>query len=276
MILRKDKDFAQQDVTLPTPSMILPNATRPGQGRFVVWEGGEGAGKSSQILETMAWLETSGWTRELQGQLPNLLPAILVTREPGGTELGQQLRQLLLHSPTDIAPTCELLLYAADRAQHVAQRIEPHLQAGGLVFCDRFTASTMAYQGFGRGLDLTMIETLNQIASAGRKPDLTLWLDVEPTTGLTRAQNRSGRQDRMEQANLAFHQQVHRGFQHLMAAPDSQINRIDANQPQAQVTQDIRAVLQAALCQWYPQISAPLLVNPRPVSSKPKPYYAIV
>ncbi|AFY61507.1 dTMP kinase [Synechococcus sp. PCC 6312] len=226
-------------------------------GRFIVWEGGEGAGKTTQIGLTQAWLQESGWSEALQTLVPQLTPVILLTREPGGTALGQHLRQLLLHSPTDIAPACELLLYAADRAQHLAEKIMPHLDAGGLVLCDRFTDSTVAYQGYGRGLDLGMIHQLNQIATAGRQPDLTLWLDVTPTQGLGRAEKRSGSQDRMEQATLAFHQRVHQGFTQLSGLAPERIKRIDANCPQAEVTAQIQSCLRDALRQWYPQISAP-------------------
>lgn len=243
--------------------------SQTGCGRFVVFEGGEGAGKTTQLREVLAWLTDCGWAEALQAQLPNLQPPILVTREPGGTELGQKLRHLLLHSPAAIAPTCELLLYAADRAQHIAERIEPHLQAGGLVLCDRFTDSTLAYQGFGRGLDLGMIETLAQIATGGRKPDLTLWFDVDPLTGLNRAQIRSGHQDRMEQATLAFHQRVHQGFAQRVI--QAQGVRIDANCEPTTVTAAIQSVLGDALCHWYPQISASLLGKQQPANSLPRP-----
>lgn len=238
----------------------------PVSGRFIVWEGGEGAGKTTQIRLTQAWLQESGWSGALQALVPALKPVILLTREPGGTALGQQLRQLLLHGATEIAPACELLLYAADRAQHLAEKILPHLDAGGLVFCDRFTDSTVAYQGYGRGLDLGIIDQLNQIATAGRQPDLTLWLDVTPLRGLGRAKNRSGSQDRMEQATLAFHERVHQGFSQLSHQSPDRIKRIDANRDPAEVSTQIQACLRDVFCQWYPQISAPSLVNSRPAN----------
>ncbi len=233
------------------------------EGRFIVWEGGEGAGKTTQIGIIQAWLESLGWAAALQTLLPDLTSPILVTREPGGTGLGQGLRHLLLHRPTEIAPTCELLLYAADRAQHLAEKILPHLDAGGLVLCDRFTDSTLAYQGYGRGLDLELIHHLNQIATQGRTPDLTLWLDLPPEQGLSRAEKRSGPQDRMEQATLAFHQRVHAGFQHLADQAPERIIPIAADAPPAQVTAQIQDCLRQALCQWYPQISALLLAKPK-------------
>lgn len=229
----------------------------PVLGRFIAWEGGEGAGKTTQINLIQAWLTESGWLHSLQTLIPDLNPVMLLTREPGGTALGQELRQLLLHSPTEIAPACELLLYAADRAQHLAEKILPHLKAGGLVLCDRFSDSTVAYQGYGRGLDLELIQHLNQIATAGRQPDLTLWLDVAPMQGLGRVKKRHGNQDRMEQATLAFHERVHQGFTALSHQAPERIKRIDANRPQAEVTAQIQSCLRDALCQWYPQISAP-------------------
>lgn len=184
---------------------------------------------------------------------------MVVTREPGGTQLGQQLRRLLLDpglSQTEaIAPEAELLMYAADRAQHVIQSILPDLEAGRLVLCDRFTDSTIAYQGYGRMLNLSLIEQLNHIATQGLTSHLTLWLDVDVSLGLQRAYHRSPEhasgKDRMEANDLAFHQRVQSGFAALAKANPHRIIRIDGNQPLKVVTQNIQDHLQQKFDQWF-------------------------
>ena len=166
------------------------------RGRFLVLEGIDGCGKTTQLKALADWLPASG-----------LMPAgaqLITTREPGGTALGQALRQLLLHPPEEQAPAtrAELLLYAADRAQHVQTRLEPALAAGDWVLSDRYCGSTTAYQGYGRGLDLDLITQLEQLATAGLQPDLCLWLELSPELA---AERRSGQQqDRIEAEGLAF------------------------------------------------------------------------
>jgi dTMP kinase len=173
-------------------------------GRFVVLEGIDGCGKTTQLQRLMAWLPGSGLLAP-GGQ-------VVLTREPGGTPLGQALRQLLLHPPQGAAPlsTAELLLYAADRAQHVEQVIRPALAAGHWVLSDRFSGSTAAYQGHGRGLDLALIAQLEAIATAGLQPDLTLWLDLPLVESLRR---RGGRAPvRIEAGGRPFLERVVSGF----------------------------------------------------------------
>lgn len=168
---------------------------------------------------------------------------VVVTREPGGTSLGLELRQLLLAGESlAIEKRAELLLYAADRAQHIAEFIQPQLAQGAIILCDRYTDSTVAYQGYGRGLDLNLIEQINQIATGGLQSDLTLWLDVDVEIGLQRAQKR-GKADRMEQAELAFHQRVQQGFTELAALYPQRIVRIDANPNPDAVQLSIQEVL---------------------------------
>jgi dTMP kinase len=206
-------------------------------GKFIVFEGGEGAGKTTQLEATYRWL-----TQNLKPGIP-----IIVTREPGGTELGQQLRQILLSDPqTTLADRTELLLYAADRAQHVVQLIQPSLDQGAVVLCDRYTDSTIAYQGYGRGLPLDLIKQLNQIATGGLESNLTLWLDVEVKVGLERARSR-GKLNRLDAANLEFHQAVRQGFSDLAKADPQRIVPIDANRPPAEVQTKIISVLQQVL-----------------------------
>jgi dTMP kinase len=220
------------------------------QGRLIVLEGVEGCGKTTQIRRSQNWLLESGLLAQLQAAAQ--VSHLIVTREPGGTELCQAIRQLLLHPSSEevMQAQTELLLYAADRAQHVAGFLKPQLEQGALVLCDRFTDSTLAYQGYGRRLDRRLIDTLNQIATGGLVSDLTLWLDVEVTVGLTRAKQ-GGAGDRMEQATLDFHQRVQQGFRELAQAYPQRIVRIDASGSEEQVFQAIQATMQQHFTQWY-------------------------
>lgn len=202
-------------------------------GKFIVFEGVEGAGKTTQIQQTAAWLQQqSGGDK-----------SVITTREPGGTKLGQRIRQVLLEDPDiQIDNRAELLLYAADRAQHIKSIIEPQLALGNIVLCDRFTDSTIAYQGYGRGFDLDEIDRVNQLATGGLNSDLTIWLDLDVSIGLQRVAQR-GKPDRMERATIDFHQRVQQGYQELAKSYPDRIVRIDANQPEAIVQAAIQAIL---------------------------------
>lgn len=168
------------------------------KGLFIVFEGPEGSGKSTQL-------------RRLAARLSQLGHTPVITREPGGTPAGDAIRQVLLDPSLAIAPLTEFLLYSASRAQHVAEVISPALAAGKLVISDRFSSASVAYQGYGRGLELPFIAELTERVTRGLKPDLTLLFDLEPQRGLGRITNR-GAKDRLEQADLAFHQRVREGF----------------------------------------------------------------
>lgn len=170
----------------------------PARGRFIVFEGPEGAGKSTQIARLKARLEGLG-------RRP------LLTREPGGTQAGEAMRRVLLDPDLQIAPLAEFFLYSAARSQHVHEVIAPALAAGQDVISDRFTGASVAYQGYGRGLDLQLIDELNAKATGGLKPDRTLLLDLDPGRGLARAAARAA-QDRLESAGLEFHQRTRAGF----------------------------------------------------------------
>ncbi|MCT0209667.1 MAG: dTMP kinase [Cyanobium sp.] len=212
--------------------MVRPDPDRP-RGRFLVLEGIDGCGKTTQLERLKAWLPSSGL----------LAPGaeLVVCREPGGTPLGQALRQLLLHPPEAASPcpTAELLLYAADRAQHVEARIAPALAAGHWVISDRFAGSTAAYQGYGRGLDLALIDQLEAIATAGLTADLTLWLDLPLPLSLERRGHRPA--DRIESAGLPFLQRVAGGFAQLAAQQGWA--RVEAAAAPEQVAEAIAALL---------------------------------
>ena len=220
------------------------------QGKLIVFEGVEGSGKSTQLLKLQHWLSAQPRFQKLQSA--GIVPDLIVTREPGGTALGRSLRTLLLDGDSGIplGARAELLLYAADRAQHIDEVIRPALEAGSWVLCDRFIDSTVAYQGYGRGLSLALIEQLNAIATAGIAGHLTFWLQLDAAQGLSRSRTR-GQLDRMEQTSLAFHQQVQQGFETLAERHPDRIVAIDAAQSEAAVTQQIQTVMEQRLQAWY-------------------------
>jgi dTMP kinase len=220
------------------------------QGRLIVFEGVEGSGKTTQIARSQSWLEQSELGQALRAK--GLISHTLVTREPGGTEIGQEIRQLLLNpaSRSPVSSQTELLLYAADRAQHVEQVLRPQLAAGALILCDRYTDSTLAYQGYGRGLSRSLIHQLNQIATQGLESDLTLWFDLEVEQGLART-HRRGSADRIEQSGIEFHQRVRQGFQDLAATYPQRIVRIDAAADLEDVTRQVQTQMLQALQRWY-------------------------
>ncbi len=183
---------------LPAPGPTYP-------GLFVVFEGGEGAGKSTQVKRLAAVLEERG-------------VEVVITREPGATPVGVRIRQLLLDPATSLSPRAEAMLYAADRAQHVATVVRPALERGAVVISDRYVDSSLAYQGAGRALPQEEVAQLSRWATEGLVPDVTLLLDIDPAIGLARA---TGSPDRIEQESLTFHHAVRQGFLDLAAAdPD--------------------------------------------------------
>jgi len=196
---------------------------------FITLEGGDGVGKTTQQALLAERLRQEGY-------------ACLCAREPGGTALGKALRDLLLYGDP-LNRTTELLLCAADRAEHVSKVIAPALAAGQVVVCDRFTDSTLAYQGYGRGLDFGKIRQLNHLATGGLQPHLTLWLDLPPEVGLARKRI----PDRLEQERLEFHRRVYQGFQVLAASEPQRIVRIDAEGSPAEVAARIWSVVESRL-----------------------------
>jgi dTMP kinase len=190
------------------------------RGIFITLEGGEGAGKSTLQKTLARRFKKAGYK-------------VVLSREPGGTKLGRRLRRELLNGG-HVYPAAELLLYAADRAQHVAEVIEPAIKAGSVVICDRFSDSTVAYQGYGRKLDRKTIADLNALAQQGITPQVTLWLDLPVSAGLARTRKR-GAADRLEAEKLAFHERVRTGFRAVAKANPERVVKIDASKGIEQV-----------------------------------------
>lgn len=207
-----------------------------GSSLFITFEGIEGCGKSTQARLLADSL------RDRDGR------DVLLTREPGGTDVTQRIRALLADPASHLDPRCELLLFLADRAQHVATVIRPALARGAVVVCDRYSDSTLAYQGYARGHSLDMLRDLNGWASYGLTPDLTFWLDCDVEVGLARANKRSGGPgDRFEIEPLAFHERVRTGFAELAAADGSRFVHVDGTRPKDVVAAEIHAATLARL-----------------------------
>lgn len=208
---------------------------------FITLEGIEGAGKSSQVQNIVSFFNARGYE-------------CLATREPGGTTIGQQIRGILLDPANhDLDAGAELLLYVADRIQHIKTVIEPHLGERRVVLCDRFFDATLVYQGYARGLDRGMIRDLHRLVCNDLTPDLTLLFDLEPKVGLTRAWHqidnggRPNLESRFELETLAFHQKVRDGYLDLARCDPRRFRIIDAAQGQNAVSEDIKRVLEAFL-----------------------------
>ena len=195
-------------------------------GPFITFEGGEGCGKSTQSRLLLKKLERQN------------IPVVL-THEPGGTALGNELRRALKRRwGSFISPRAELFLLAASRAQLVAELIRPALEEGKVVLCDRFTHSTMVYQGYGRGLDFTAIKMVNNMATRYLNPDLVILLDISPEQGLARKQSLK---DRFELEDLSFHQRVREGYLKMAAAEPDRWLVIDASLPKGKIAKTIWA-----------------------------------
>lgn len=210
---------------------------------FITLEGTEGAGKTTQVPGLVSFLEKRGYD-------------CLVTREPGGTTAGRAIRQILLDPANhNLAPEAELLLYAADRAQHVDRVIRPALEAGRAVVCDRYCDATEAYQGAARGLDLRLVAELNRVAAGSTRPDITILLDLPPEVGLRRAwqrieSNGPGAADcRFENEALAFHGRVRQGYLDIAAREPERFLVIDADREEEAIRADLLAKLERRLDQ---------------------------
>ncbi len=207
------------------------------EGIFITFEGGEGSGKTTQALLVAEKIRQKG--RE-----------VVITREPGGTTLGRSIRQLLLTKSEDPpTPRAELLLYAADRAHHVEMVIKPALERGAVVICDRYVDATMAYQGYGRGLDLEMVRNSCAIATGGLMPSLTLWFDLDPEVGIRRSLIReAGRENqelRFEEEEISFHLRVREGYAQIARSEAGRVRRIDARGDVGEVCEKVLKALKA-------------------------------
>jgi dTMP kinase len=209
-------------------------------GAFITFEGIEGTGKSTQIALLAAHLSAQG-------------AAVTLTREPGGTPIGDEVRRILLDpANTALDPKAELLLYAAARAQHLAELVVPARSAGKIVLCDRFSDATLAYQGYGRGLDLGLIGELDRIVTDGMRPDLTILLDIEAEAGLLRARGRNSRggleaEARFENEQLSFHERVRRGYLELARREPGRFRIVDASPAPETVQETIRRIVDEML-----------------------------
>lgn len=207
--------------------------------RFITFEGGDGSGKTTQLKRLEAWLK-------IQGR------RCVVTREPGGTALGQTLRKVLLEvSERPVVPAAELFLYLADRAQHVQEVIRPALERGDIVLCDRYTDSTLAYQGYGRGIDLNMLRQQNALAHGGLVPDITLLFDCPVQVGLNRTVRRQaesgsmlGAEDRFEREKNEFHEKLRAGFLEMAQAEPGRFRVIDATRSIEEIAQEVKALIE--------------------------------
>ena len=202
------------------------------KGFLVSLEGPEGAGKTSVLEAIIPILEGRGIE-------------VLSTREPGGVLIGEKIRQVILDpSHTEMDPKTELLLYIASRRQHLVEKVLPALAAGKLVIMDRFIDSSVAYQGFGRGLDKEAIDWLNEFATDGLKPDLTLYFDIEVEEGLARIAANSDREvNRLDMEGLDLHRKVRRGYLSLLEKETDRIEKIDASLPLDQVIENTQQLL---------------------------------
>lgn len=194
----------------------------PRKGFFISLEGVEGSGKTTQAGFLEQYLISSG-------------VKVLLTKEPGGTQLGVAIRDVLLWPGTKgVTPMAELLLYSADRAQHLAEQVLPALNEGVVVITDRFSDSTIAYQGYGRGIDQELLSSLDVLAAGGLRPDLTILFDLDVVTGLNR-KKAAGACDRMECEDISFHQRVRVGFRDIASRAPARFETVDASLPESEI-----------------------------------------
>ncbi len=197
---------------------------------FISFEGPEGSGKTSQVAKLVAYLQEEGY-------------AVLATREPGGTFIGDQIRDVLSNlDNTSMRPRTEILLFQASRAQLVEQVIRPHLKGGGIVLSDRYADSTLAYQGYGHQVDLEKLKTIIEFATGGLKPDLTILLDIDVEEGLQR-RARGGEWNRLDAYDLAFHQRVRQGYHQLVQEEPERWKIVNAGKPPELVQAAIRELV---------------------------------
>ncbi|EMS73624.1 dTMP kinase [Ruminiclostridium cellobioparum] len=197
------------------------------KGLFITFEGTDGSGKTTQIKLLEEYMQGKGYE-------------VVLSREPGGTRISEIIRDLVLDPRNkEIVPLTEMILYAASRAQHVAEVIEPAVEKGKIVICDRYVDSSYAYQGGGRGMDLKIIADVNRIAVNGTVPDITFFLDIDPEISVRRRINSTGA-DRIEQEKLDFHRRVYDGYKKLSILYPERIKTIDAAKSIEEISSQVR------------------------------------
>lgn len=208
-------------------------------GLFITFEGGEGAGKTTLIDEMVRQLEREGYS-------------LVRTREPGGTKMGEEIRDLLL-KPSDVpvSPYTELSLFLASRAQHISEVIGPALEEKKIVLCDRFNDSTIAYQGAARGLGMEKVAEFCSFISQGLDPHLTLYLDIDPEIGLQRAKHSRGHQDRIEAETVAFHTKIREAFYSFHRLHPGRFHLVDASQSPQKVFADAMYFVHTLLSKYH-------------------------
>jgi dTMP kinase len=210
------------------------------EGWFITLEGGEGSGKTTVMGRLAAYLQ-------------NRSMPYLISREPGGIEIAEKIRSIILDpAHTAMDARTEALLYAASRSQHLAERVEPALKEGLTVLCDRFVDSSLVYQGYARGLGIDEVWGINRFAIGSRMPDLTFYLDIQPEVGLARiAANRDREVNRLDLESLAFHRKVREGYQLVAATYPERIVVLDAGRPLHMVEQDIIKTLEDRILKGF-------------------------
>ena len=224
-------------------------------GLFLALEGPEGGGKTVQSGRLAGWLSSLGFD-------------VTATREPGGTPLGEQLRRLLLDPqlPT-LNHSAELCLFLAARAQLVQEVIRPSLAAGGIVISDRYSASTLVYQGYGLGVDLPLVRAMNESATGGLEPSLTLILDIAPEEGLARRRGDGSAPDRIEARAWEFHRRVRQGYLKLAGEEGERFRVIDASPPEEEVWAAVKKEVSSFISLREPELAAELHLQARPDAS---------
>ncbi|TMW69977.1 dTMP kinase [Alteribacter natronophilus] len=202
------------------------------KGRFITFEGGEGAGKTTVLRAIQKKLENAGYQ-------------VLTTREPGGSVIAEKIRDVILDTRhTEMDNRTEALLYAAARRQHLVEKVLPALEEGAVVLCDRFIDSSIVYQGVARGIGTDEVREMNLFATAGLMPDLTLFFDVDPETGLSRIGKNEGREiNRLDQEDLAFHYRVQEAYRSLASAEPERILTVDAGKTEEEVEKEAHGMI---------------------------------
>lgn len=206
------------------------------KGKFITFEGPEGAGKTTIISTIIERLEKEG-------------KEVVLTREPGGIEIAEKIRSIILdNNHTEMDARTEALLYAAARRQHLVEKVIPALESGALVLCDRFIDSSLAYQGYARGLGIEEVLNINKFAIEDAMPDLTIFFDIEPEKGLARiTENQNREKNRLDKESLAFHENVYKGYQLLIEQYPERIKTTDARLSKVEVSENVYNIINSIL-----------------------------